>query len=311
MGPGDLIYFAAERQGRKNVLACRFRRLLAGDVFEVIAPALDEDYLAWRLYHGDDDVGDEEDGAQALGPPTAVGNNWAGNLSERMAQAAASGPRRDLPPPPPVPSIAQPRLPMSALETLVSSMAEAQETTGMALQAISRRGRCEGGEEDDGVEGLEAEVRKIAYPSRLRHLIQGRARSSSRAPCFCPWPLQTRRCRSATELLPRTPPPPVTINAMGTTYLAALDNDEWDTANLMVATPDLLETTPFAGEPDETGRIAACQDAFLKLEAERPPTAPPPRWGVQPHDDGLEDQHESMPKHAKWEAKGAEAAAPP
>jgi hypothetical protein len=224
MGPGDRIYVAAERQGREIVLACRFRRLLAGDIFEVIAPAIDEgdeevqlltvprsstqtqlrvdqelrvlelpgefDYLAWvaelesdtagqtaeeeeaalapprkppaaartldvggqrdemaemrdmvrgltlnvrdlardvrslkpaspetvpsaamrsdptrraasagrgldglmRLYHGADDADGEEDGAEALGAPTIVENNWAGALTDRMTQAAASGP---------------------------------------------------------------------------------------------------------------------------------------------------------------------------------------------------------------------------
>jgi hypothetical protein len=318
MGPGDHIYVATEQQDRKIALAYRFRWLLAGDVFEVIAPALDEDYLAWRLYHGDDDVDGEEDGAQALDPPPVVENNWAGNLSERMARGGASGPRRDLPPPRPVPSVAQSQLPMRTLKALVSSMAETQETAGMALQAISRRGRSEGGEEDDGVEGLEAEVKKIAYPSRLRHLVQGRARSSSRPPCVCPWPLQTRRCRSATELLPRTPPPPAEVQrkrlyslTLSRLCLAALDNDEWDTANPMVSAPDPLETILFAGEPDEMGRIAACRDAFFKLEAKRPPATPLPRWGAQAHDDGVEDQHGSMPKHAEWKATDPEAATPP
>jgi hypothetical protein len=101
------------------------------------------------------------------------------------------------------------------------------------------------------------------------------------------------------------------INAMRAIHQAALDNGKWDTANLMVSTPDPLETIQFAGEPDEMGRIAAYQDAFLKLKAKRPPTAPPPKWGAQPHDDTFEDQHAPMPKHAKWKAKGPKATAPP
>ena len=98
------------------------------------------------------------------------------------------------------------------------------------------------------------------------------------------------------------------VNAMRAIHQAALDNGKWDTAILMVSTPDPLEQVQFAGEPDEMGRIAAYQDAFLKLKAKPPPTGPPPKWGAQPHDEATEDQRPAMPKHAKWKAKGA---APP
>ena len=479
MGPGDRIYVAAERRGREIVLACRFRRQLAGAIFEVVAPAIDEgddevqllsvpqsstqtqlrvdqelsvlelpgdfDYQAWvdelasdtagqtaeeeetgrapprklpaaaralnvgnqhdemaemrdmvrgltlnvrdlardvrslkpaapedlphpvtrpeptrrgtsagrgldglmRLYHGADDADGEEDGAEALGAPTPAETNWAGALTDRMAQATASGPRRDLPPRTPGPSTAQPQLPMSTMEALVSSMAETQRTTGMALQAISRRGRAEGIEEDDDGEGLEAGVGKFAYPSRLRHLIDRKPEviinnwmRVVKEKCGATQPgmsygltIHADRLRKSfghhTSLLRAhyyiaaaldriilqgeiLPGVAMAINAMRAIHQAALDNGKWDTANLMVSTPDPLETIQFAGEPDEMGRIAAYQDAFLKLKAKRPMGGPPSKWGGQQHDDGAEEHHAPMPKYAnaKWKAKAKAPAAP-